>query len=269
MTCLTFVIPIRHQENSENWNLLIENLKQTIRSICAQKNSSWKAIIVANLGARLPELPQNFSVCFVDFPPNQLYIRGSSDLEVFREAVRLDKGRRLLAGIKYARNTQYFMFVDDDDLIHCDLTQYVYENMGQNGWYIKDGLIWQDDSGLLMNYTNFYLFCGTSHIVRSDLLALENFEKDIDFKYIKRMLGSHIYIKSELDKNQTPLKRLPFRGAIYRVGHADAHSKSRGIVSTFFFKKEILKSPKTLLKRILNLRWLSSKIRRTYFGASD
>lgn len=94
MTCLTFVIPIRHQENSENWNLLIENLKQTIRSICAQKNSGWKAIIVANLGARLPELPKNFDVCFVNFPTNKLYIRGSSDLEVFREEVRLDKGRR-------------------------------------------------------------------------------------------------------------------------------------------------------------------------------
>ncbi|PFG54814.1 hypothetical protein ATG98_4112 [Marinobacter sp. LV10R520-4] len=269
MTCLTFVIPIRHQENSENWNLLIGNLKQTIRSICAQKNPDWKAVIVANYGARLPELPKNFDVCFVDFPPNELYIRGSSDLEVFREAVRLDKGRRLLEGIKYAGNTKYLMFVDDDDFLHCNLTQYVSENMGQNGWYIKDGLIWQDGSSLLMNYTNFYLFCGTSHIVRSDLLALESFDQDVGFKYLKRMLGSHIYIKNELDKNKTPLKCLPFKGAIYRVGHADAHSKSRGIIDTFFLKRAIVKSPKTLVKRIINLRWMNSKIRRTYFGIPD
>jgi glycosyltransferase involved in cell wall biosynthesis len=269
MTSLTFIIPVRHQENSANWDGLVQNLKQTIRSICAQRNSDWKAIIVANQGAVLPELPKNFDVCFVDFPPNELHMRGSADLEVFREAFRLDKGRRLLAGIKHAADTKYFMFVDDDDFVHCDLTQFVSENMGENGWYINEGLIWEDNSKLLMKRTEFHLLCGTCYIVRSDLLALKKFERDIEFKYIKRTLGSHINMKGDLDKNRTPLKPLPFRGAVYRVGHADAHSKSKGIIRTFLPKTSILRAPKAFMKFVINFRWLNSKLKRTYFGAQD
>jgi len=95
MTCLTFIIPIRHQESSENWDILVQNLKQTVRSIRCQTSPEWKAVIVANFGAKLPKLPNNFDVCFVDFQANQHYLQGSADLEFFREAVRFDKGRRL------------------------------------------------------------------------------------------------------------------------------------------------------------------------------
>lgn len=137
--CLTFIIPIRHQDNAPNWDKTIANLKQTISSIAAQKAGLWRCIVVANYGAELPNMPQGFDVCRVDFPPNEMHSQGEADKEEFYEAIRLDKGRRILAGILHAKEIKYLMLVDDDDLIHCELATYVSEHMGENGWYIKNG----------------------------------------------------------------------------------------------------------------------------------
>ena len=51
---LSFVIPVRHQENARDWNRVKENLSQTVASISGQTHSSWDAVIVANHGATLP-----------------------------------------------------------------------------------------------------------------------------------------------------------------------------------------------------------------------
>ena len=54
---VTFIIPVRHQSNSKDWSSLKVNLAQTITSISAQTNKNWHAVIVANQGADLPDLP--------------------------------------------------------------------------------------------------------------------------------------------------------------------------------------------------------------------
>ena len=264
MTCLTFIIPIRHQDCSDNWDVLLKNLSQTVKSICAQTCDDWKCVIVANKGADLPDFPDGFDVCLVDYPPNNMYAQEDQDIGSYRDAVRLDKGKRILSGIRHSEPTHYFMFVDDDDLIHRDLVKYVCDNAGEGGWYINKGLVWQDGSGLLMKYSQFYMLCGTSHIVSSRLLDFSG--NEVNIEYVKRMLGSHIHLKGELDKTNTPLRPLPFRGAIYRIGHADAHSKIGGIYRTFFTKRRILKHPLETIVKLLSLRKLTKKTKAMYFG---
>src|SRR5579862_1324767 len=75
-TALTFVIPLRHPYNSTDWSALKRRLAQTIRSIAGQDDARWRAIIVANEGSDLPQLPYKFSLKQVDFPPNPLFERG-------------------------------------------------------------------------------------------------------------------------------------------------------------------------------------------------
>lgn len=265
MTCLTFIIPVRHPDSSNRWDVLIKNLKETIQSISAQTSHRWKCVVVANSGAELPNLPEKFEVCFVNFPPNKLYTKGIADQGAFQEAVKFDKGKRILSGILHAKSKNYLMFVDDDDFIHRDLTKFVCKNKGENGWYIPKGMLWKDGSNLLMNFSRFNMYCGTSHIVRSDLLDLDKNEEDIDIEYIKRMLGSHIHLKSELDKNQTPLKALPFRGAIYRIGHSDTHSKNN-IFDYYFSMNQVLKHPLSSSRHLFALRLKTKKIKANYFG---
>lgn len=73
MTLVTFIIPVRHQENARDWSRLKANLTQTVASISNQTNGDWRGIIVANEGADLPDLPEKFSAVRVTFPPNDLH----------------------------------------------------------------------------------------------------------------------------------------------------------------------------------------------------
>jgi hypothetical protein len=62
------------------------------------------------------------------------------------------------------------------------------------------------------------------------------------------------------------LAPLPFIGAVYRIGHAEAASKSQGLVAQFFLKRWLLKKPAELARRLLCLRCLTKALREEFFG---
>lgn len=263
---LTFVIPVRHQANARDWNKLKSNLSSTVASIAAQVNDDWKGIIVANRGADLPPLPAQFEVKWVDFEPNLLHEQGNVDKERFYEAVRIDKGRRILAGMLHAGEMQHVMVVDDDDFVSNKLSTMAKEHPKAHGWYVRDGYVWGDGSNYVYRFADFSKLCGTCYVIRADLYALPpTFEAATD-EYTKRMLGSHIFIRDHLAATGTPLAPLPFIGAVYRVGHPGSHSKSLSVFDQYF-QRWLLKRPVELCRRLLRLRLLSSGIKREYFGA--
>jgi glycosyltransferase involved in cell wall biosynthesis len=264
---ITFVIPVRHPENSKNWDKLKQNLTQTMQSISAQTNPNWKAVIIANHGADLPLLPGNFECVRVDFPPNTMYEKDGKDRELFFEACRLDKGSRILKGM-LNRDTAFFMVVDDDDFIHRDLVAFASQHIDANGWTITDGYLWEDAGSLLYLHHDFSNTCGTSHIIKSELFQLpESFDKS-DEDYVKTMLGSHIKIEHILEANGTPLKKLPFVGAIYRIGHVYSHSKSPGLIQ-YIVRKNQGRNVLRLWSDFLNLRVLNGRIKSQFFGVKD
>jgi len=264
---LTFIIPVRHPDNSKNWDALKARLAQTITSISGQNSDRWQAIIVANTGADLPALPKGFSVERVDFAPNPKHERGANDdVEAFRDFFRVDKGRRVRAGMLAARNATFFMIVDDDDFVSSRLAGYVARHSDDNGWYIDQGYMWGEGNLLLGAISKFFMLCGTSHIISARLYDLERLRGNDADDYMKRMLGSHIAVAQELAAAGTPLKALPFFGAIYRVGHPGAHSNSSGLIATFF-KKTTLANPLRFIKTALSLRLITPKLRREFFGA--
>lgn len=261
---ITFIIPVRHPANARNWPELMRNLAQTIQSMGSQTDRSWRAIVVANVGAELPDMPDGFQVERVDFPPNPTYEYDERNLAQVYEGVRLDKGRRVHAGMLAAAGSRYLMVVDDDDFISRDLVAFVRRNSGANGWFIKRGYVWQDGGKLMIMHQNFHSYCGTSLIVRSDLY---NLSATADEDSIKRTFGSHVYVKADLERAGTPLAPLPFIGAIYRVGHPGAHSKSKGILRTFLFHRAHLRRPQEFIKNLRHLRLLTPGLGRR-FGIS-
>jgi glycosyltransferase involved in cell wall biosynthesis len=263
---LTFIIPVRHPKNSPDWPGLKRRLTQTIRSIAGQDDSRWRAIIVANEGSDLPDLPDNFSVKPVHFPPNPMLEQGNNDRQAFLDVFRLDKGRRVLAGMLEADRSGHSMIVDDDDFVSCRLTSFVAGRTGGNGWYMQSGYLWGDGGKLLYEYADFWKFCGTSQIVRTALYELPACVDDADPDYIRRIFGSHIFLRDYLEARGSPLEPLPFLGAIYRIGHAGAHSKSSGLVRQVFLKREILKNPFKLAQRFSRLRLLDSEVRQQFWG---
>ncbi len=264
---LTFVIPLRHPQNSPDWPALKRRLADTMRSIAGQDDHRWRAIIVANEGSDLPPLPDNFKVKHVDFPPNPMIELKDNDLEAFRDCFRLDKGRRVLAGLLETDRTGYVMVVDDDDFVSCRLTSFVAGHLGENGWYVRNGYVWGDGGRLIYEYADFSKYCGTSHIIRTALYELPASVEAADPDYIRKILGSHVFIRDYLEERGKAIQPLPFVGAIYRVGHAGAHSKSTGLIRQVFLSRELLKNPFKVLGRLARMRLLGADVRHQFWGS--
>jgi glycosyltransferase involved in cell wall biosynthesis len=263
---LTFVIPLRHPHNSPDWPALKRRLAETMRSIAGQDDGRWRAIIVANKGSDLPPLPGKFELKQVDFPPNPMFEQGHNDRDAFLDSCRVDKGRRVLAGILEADRSSYVMVVDDDDFVSSRLTSFVAGHIGENGWYVRDGYIWGDGGRLIYEYADFSKYCGTSHIVRTALYELPASVEAADPDYLRKIFGSHVFIREYLEGRGEPLKPLPFVGAVYRVGHVGAHSKSAGLIRQVFFRRELLKNPLKVAGRFARLRLLDATVRRQFWG---
>jgi hypothetical protein len=195
-----------------------------------------------------------------------MFEQGGNDLEAFREACRLDKGRRVLAGVLEAGRTGYVMVVDDDDFVSRRLTSFVAGYPEKNGWYVQRGYLWGDGGKLIYEYADFSKFCGTSHIIRTDLYELPASVEAADPGYIRTLFGSHVFIRENLAARGRPLEPLPFVGAVYRIGHAGAHSKSAGLLKQVFFKRELLKNPLKLVGRFSRLRLLGATARHQFWG---
>lgn len=264
---LTFIIPVRHQDNARDWGLLKANLRQTIASISNQSKDDWQAIIVANHGADLPELPDRFSVTHVDFSPNVLHeLTHSPSRGEFLDAFRLDKGRRVLAGMLDARDSRFFMIVDDDDLVNSQLVDFVSSYPDANGWVITRGYVWDHGGKVMMEHDDFNHVCGTCLIIRSDLYGLPAQFGDASQDWIKSMLGSHHRINDILSERHSPLEPLPFRGAVYRVAHGGSHSKTPGVLTKYFLNRSALKHPVRTLRNAFGLRVVNASARREFFG---
>jgi hypothetical protein len=187
---------------------------------------------------------------------------------VFYDAVRLDKGRRILAGLLHAGRNGYVMVVDDDDLVSNRLADFVARHDGAPGWYVQRGYMWPTAGRMLYAHDDFSRYCGSSHIVRADLYDLPTRFEDASEFLVSRLLGSHVFLEEHLRARGTPLAPLPFPGAVYRIGHAGSHSRSRGIVYTFFLTRRNARNPLRLLAAALRLRLLTPRIRGEFFGRS-
>lgn len=264
---ITFIIPVRHQENAKDWAALKANLTQTVASIAGQTYPSWRAVIVANYGADLPKVPSKFEIVRVDFPPNELHEQRGADKDVFYEAFRVDKGRRVLKGMLAVPDSRFFMIVDDDDLVSNRIAEFAAANPSCPGWTVSRGYSWSANGRLLFDLPDFHHYCGTSLIIRSDLYSLPERFEDASIEFVTTKLGGHRRIVEILAEQGTPLQPLPFHGAIYRIGHAGAHSGSSDVLGMYFLKPETLARPHKLVANLFRLKIVNRAIIAEFFGA--
>jgi len=268
MTLLTFIIPVRHQDNARDWAGLKAKLAHTLRSVANQTNGDWRGIIVANEGADLPDLPDKFSVTRVTFPPNDLHELGKASKDAVLDAFRADKGRRVLRGMLDGRDSRFFMIVDDDDFVSSGIVQFVADHAGSNGWMITDGYLWNEGGKLLFASDDFNHKCGTCLIVRSDIYGLPARFEDAELIWIKDMLGSHVRIGPILAERGTPLGKLPFPGAVYRVGSSGSHSQAPTFLRQYIFNRRMVKHPIRFMAELSKVRVMTDGHRREFFGAT-
>lgn len=266
MRDLTFVIPIRHPDNLRNPDAQLHILNQTFPCYSAQTADSWRVVLIANRGTLLPKLPRNFEIVWVDFAPNPQHELKDHEFRSAMNAVLLDKGRRIGAGMRAFPDSHYFMLMDDDDFVSRRLTEFVRANRGENGWYVNRGYGVGLDGSLAMALERFHKISGSSHIMRGDLLPLPDPDDPAYDPYVMKWLGTHGPTTELFEEIGKPLAPLPFPGAIYLVNNPNSHSISNALVRQYVLNKDTLRRPWTFFEKFSRLKRIDNQFRAEFFG---
>lgn len=260
---VVFIIPVRHHGSVEDWAIVQSYLSQTLASIAAQTSPNWNCVVVANTGASLPDMPPNCRVAEVNLPLTRMPDR-KTQLEEYYDAVRHDKGLRIHAGLDHIADDTHVMVVDFDDFVHRGLVEFVDTRRDTAGWNISMGYVWSGGSWCFKQ-TGFHLMCGTSHIIRKDLLgSFFTVEGQPDLPAIKRRLGSHIFVHEDLAAQGHPLQDLPFPGAVYRIGNPQSTSGSGQLAAAMTPARDLFENPRRFVRNLLRYRRVSHSLREDF-----
>lgn len=269
---LGFVVPIKSRKISKSWDNLSLLFERTARSMCNQTNPDFRMIVVCQ------EKPN------IKFEhPNLHYLTVDMGLPVPTTIVekRVDKMYKIIAGVRLAKEMgcSHIMQADGDDCVSRCLADLVAQNKSVDGYFFKKGYVYNHNSNVMkVMRKGFHLYCGTTHIIRSDLYdtsedtlgripesitSPSQIPKDIhDFYYCHRYFGSAVESKG------AHLEPLPFLGSIYILGNRENLS-SEDLVNmekrkNMSFKVRLL----NLKASLLDYRKLTPKIREE-FGLYD
>lgn len=222
---LAFVTPVRHPLNSNDYGRVESLLRRSVSSWLGQTEPRIAVVVVANRLADLPDDPRIHQVT-VDFPPPSTVAAARTGIP----AVLRDKGTKNAIGLARARElgAGHVMFADADDFVSNRIAALTASLPTASGWTVTDG--WRvniDRRTVRPHRGDFHLQCGTSHIVRTDLLpptsggvgATQDELYAEQGELLERHLGSHMHLHEDL-----PLAPLPFPGALYQVGTGESHS---------------------------------------------
>ncbi|MCB0913661.1 MAG: hypothetical protein KDB60_18810 [Propionibacteriaceae bacterium] len=208
---LTFAVPVRDPRGVSDWQEAMRFLRSTVGSMLAQDGPRPRVVLGVSPGTELPDLPGDVVVVPVDLPYHAL---PEGEGEARWDAIRADKGLRLAHALAAVRPRGHVMVVDYDDFVSTRLARHVAEHPDQPGWFVDSGYLWDGGGVASALRTRFNEACGTSLIVRADLLRIPADPSDpAHLDWIKAILGSH-----KMWQDVLPLEPLPFPGAVYRVG---------------------------------------------------
>jgi hypothetical protein len=237
---LVLITSLRHPQNrnSKSFSEVLTLLETTLASVCRQTHQHFRVIVVCHERPFLKFDHANLEYLEVDLPvPSPLH-----QAEIGMPALRRDRGCKYLLGLRQAQRWQpsHIMFFDADDFVSHRLAAWVAKHPTVNGWYFQQGYLYHRHDQTLGFLEDFYLYCGTSHVVRYDLYQWPQSLPDrptqgeilaaVDEHYLLYILGSHRWIAGHLAEQGTPLDPLPFPGAIYHVGHGENLYAKSGIL---------------------------------------
>jgi glycosyltransferase involved in cell wall biosynthesis len=255
-TMLGFVIPLKSQRVSSDWDLVCRNLERTLKSISNQTSDEYRIIIVCN------EIP-----ALKDSNPKAEYIQ--VEMDSVPDTIRQkdsDKARKMWKGLNILRGDDrisHMMLLDADDCISRSLVQFVCSNKSANGWFMNSGFEYPEGSEIIyFRDHDIHYRTGSSHIIRKDLLekyANIPFERiDIEFLY-------HQNICSEMQASMNPLEPFPFPGVVYVVEHGEniyLNRKKRFFAAKSFM--DLVRIYGGMIRRLFIARSLTEEIRSEF-----
>jgi hypothetical protein len=236
---ITFITSIRHPLNCNGpFRHVLNLLEQTLRSICQQTRPGFRVLVIGNEPFELSFRDNRIEYIWVDFPAPSPLHQASFGMP----GLRLDRGCKYVVGLLAARTyrTDHVMLVDADDYVSNRLNQLSEQSPSANGWYLREGFVYDRAVGTLGLLDDFHLRCGTSHIFAHALMEIpanltpqssyDDIVASVPRDYLLRVLGSHRWIAEHCAALNRPLIPLPFPGAIYHIGHGENHTARSGVL---------------------------------------
>jgi len=242
---VTFIISIKHYDNSHSYENTWKLLENTLDSINNQSDNDYNIIVVSNKTLR--DYP---GVKFIELDwdaptTNDDDWQMHKDLESRAESsqmknIRLDRGTKHVMALREARqmtNDDHFvMFVDGDDFIHKDVALFANNNLHVDMIRICDGIKLGVDNTYKFR-DRFNYICGTCNIIKINAIAdpinfgiiqndtQEEVLKSVDDYYLKMILGSHKFMyRHFVEYNELIGVDIPFPAAVYNCSHNEQHS---------------------------------------------
>ena len=219
---LVFVVPLKSRRLAKSWDRVARLCERTLKSICGQNSPAFKAIVVCHEKPDIEFQHPAVSYVNVDFP-----------LPVFddQSGLNRDQHRKIAAGFIAAGEFRpsHVMAVDADDCISNKLAEWIERNAKSPGWFFESGYIYRDGSRrIYRKQEDFYHWCGTSNIVRYDLLQLPDRAEiaRLDVRSFR-----HLVVKEKLAEEGAALAPLPFPGAVYVQTKRGEATHTRGVIA--------------------------------------
>jgi hypothetical protein len=211
-----FCIPLKPKTNSNNWNIVISNLKNTLNSIYNSSNQEYHVLIATKDPDDVSQIIDSDKTTLLtddyDFPnPHQ------------------DKYKKIRLMGSYIGNKEidpiYCMFLDADDLIHKDLVKFVLSDNNLKGYTVYEGFMLDISKKELRRKPNFDQICGSCYI--GYFFPEEMPESSNDTKsYFSRFTG-HARYKQISSKNGRVPEKVPFPSVVYFKGHEESLEYSK------------------------------------------
>jgi hypothetical protein len=273
---VVFLIPIAAPAVVRDWPLACRNFQRTLGSLFNSTNANFR---VAVAGHAPPDFPlpadERFKFLTVSHPVP------AREQTTWVAPVR-DKMLKISAAWEFAKavwQPRYVMKVDWDDLISARLVDWLDQEPDAAGYRVKYGWIWRPrPRGFIQQSDEFDRMCGTCLIIRSDLAdqegpflhssdgakfdaASQRLEGEDKYSLIpgaatgKLLLNdSHSRAEAQFAYLGHQLQVVPFRAAIYRIGHGNNATGDYHRVSNL----------RMLLGRIRRLRPITSHLKREF-----
>lgn len=240
---VVFLVPIASPQVVKNWSRGCALFQRTLGSIFNSTNGDFRVVVAGHEPPDFP-LPQDarFKFLSVNHP---VPLPGSAS---WVEPVR-DKMLKIAAAWDYAKatwNPRYVMKLDWDDLISSQLVEWIASAKDEAGYRIKYGWIWRPaPRGFIQCTETFDRMCGSSLIIRRDVADLtgpflhscdgtkfdaagQQLEASDRYSLIPGaktgtllLNDSHSRAEAQFAHLGHALPAVPFRAAIYRIGHGN------------------------------------------------
>ena len=160
---IIFCIPLKSREVSNDWNRVTLLFNRTLESAYNQTNQNFKIFVACH---QLPVLKKYYD-------ERVTFIQVKNKIPLTAIEMMADKQTKLFACQNAARkfiiehklNGAYFMYVDSDDLISCNIAEYFSKNKDKTIYTSKYGYIYLEGLSYMKKARRLERACGSCYII--------------------------------------------------------------------------------------------------------